>query len=97
MDGDSVIVRNRIRLENVPGDYKQMLLWLGKNIEPANRYNSENYPAPYWASGTSQFAKFVGETSLWHLEVRGPNLTKVIEIYSVRMAVKFALECTNAK
>lgn len=84
-------VFDRIRLENVQGNHSEMLQWLEKNIEPANKHNSSKEPIPYYGSATSQFARYAGQTSLWHLEIRGPSLKKVIEIADPKMAVKFAL------
>lgn len=91
---------DRIVFENIPNnlDYKIMLAWLEHHIEPASKHDKDTgNPIPYYASGTSQFAKFAGQTSLWHLEVRGPKLKKVVEIVDPKLAVKFALECTDAK
>lgn len=90
----------RIKFENIPGnlDYKFMLDWLERYIESANKHDKDTgNPIPYYASATSQFAKFAGQTSLWHLEIRGPHLKTIVEITDPKLAVKFALECTNAK
>jgi len=90
---------DRIRFENIPNDldHKFMIAWLEHHIEPASKHNDDSRPIPYYASATSQIAKYAGQTSLWHLEVRGPNLKKVVEIANPKLAVKFALECTYAK
>ena len=74
-----------------------MISWLEENIESANKHNAEGDPIPYYGSATSQIVKYAGQTSLWHLEVRGPSLKKVVEITDPKLAVKFALECTYAK
>jgi hypothetical protein len=87
----------RIRFENVQGDHRQIIAWLEENIEPANKRNSNNDPIPYYGSATSQIAKYAGQTSLWHLEVRGPQLKKVVEIMDPKMTVKFALKYSYAK
>ncbi len=86
-------LNDRIKLENMPGDHRAMITWLENNVEPANRHNTEGNPIPYYGSATSQIAKYAGQTSLWHLEVRGPNLYKVIEILDPRLAARFAIEC----
>lgn len=91
---------DRIVFEYMPHslDYKIMLAWLEKHIEPANKHDKDNgYPIPYYASATSQIAKYAGQTSLWHLQIWGPQLKKVVEIANPKMAVKFALECIYAK
>lgn len=89
---------NRIRFEYFPDNvnHRSMLNWFEKNIEPSNKHNNDGDPIPYYASATSQIAKYAGQTSLWHLEIRGPQLKKVVEIADPKMAVKFALECINA-
>jgi hypothetical protein len=91
---------NHIRFENIPNnlDHKFMIAWLEKNIEPASKHNKEDgHPIPYYASATSQIAKYAGQTSLWHLQVWGPQMKKIVEITDPKLAVKFALECTYAK
>ncbi len=87
----------RIRLENMPGDHRSMIAWLENNVEPANRHNNEGHPIPYYGSATSQIAKYAGQTSLWHLEIRGPGLKKVVEILEPKLLVRFAIECAYAK
>lgn len=74
-----------------------MLAWLEVNIEPANKHDNEQTPMPYYISTIGQYVQYAGETSLWHLELRGNQLKKIVEIVDPKMAVKFALECTHAK
>ena len=90
-------LHTRIRFENVQGDHRQIIAWLEENIEPANKRNSNNDPIPYYGSATSQIAKYAGKTSLWQLEIRGPQLKKVVEIMDPKMTVKFALKYSYAK
>ena len=90
---------NRLKIENIPGNHKNMIAWLEANVEPASKYNNDGHPIPYYASATSQIAKYAGQTSLWHLEVRGSRLYKVVEISEPKLLVKFAIECydTNSR
>ncbi len=74
-----------------------MLVWLETNIEPANKHDKEQNPMPYYVSTAGQFALYVGETSLWHLEVRGIQLKTTVDIVDTKMATKFALECAYAQ
>lgn len=83
---------NRIRIENVVGNHREMIDWLEANIEPASKHNNENTAIPYYGSATSQIAKYAGQTSLWHLEIRGLNLKKVVEIADTKVMVKFLLK-----
>ena len=85
----------RIRVENVVGDHRDMLNWLEEHVETASKHNVDNMAIPYYGSATSQIAKYAGKTSLWHLEIRGPNLKKAIEIADAKMMVKFLLRYNN--
>jgi len=90
-------VINRLTIENIPGNHRAMVDWLETNVEPASKHNSEGHPIPYYGSATSQIAKYAGQTSLWHLEIRGPGLKKVVEIVEPKLLVRFAIECAHAK
>jgi len=90
---------DRIKFENIPNNtnHKVMLAWLETNIEPANKRDKDGNTMPYYVNVISQYAQYAGETNLWHLEVRGSSLKKIVEIADPKLAVRFALECTYAK
>ena len=89
------ISNERIRIKNIVGNHREMIEWLEKNVEPASKYNDQKIAIPYYGSAVSQIARYAGQTSLWHLEIRGLSLKKVIEIAEPKMMVKFLLEFSN--
>ena len=82
----------RIKFENVAGNYRFIIAWLENNIELANKYSKEMMAIPYHGSAVSQFARYAGKNQNWHLEVRGSSLNIIVEIADTRMAVKFGLD-----
>lgn len=86
----------RIKFENVAGNYRFIIAWLENNIEPANKYHA-GAAIPYHGRAISQFARYAGKNENWHVEVRG-LLPKInVEITDPRLAVKFGIEHSCAK
>jgi len=82
----------RIKFENVAGNYRFIVAWLENNIELANKHSTEMVAVPYHGSAVGQFAKYAGLNGLWHLEVRGTSTNITVEILDAKLAVQFALE-----